>query len=427
MGPEADTEKGDEPRPEPLERAPEPVELAPAAKDRKRGPRIGVRTAVFGAAVLLLAVAVPVLSWLGWHWVKTGRTGVTRTNRSGTLGGGERLMPFTPTALVVLTKDDGTPVSTALFTLNHGSSGGSVTFVPLDTTVPSPAYGIDRLRTAFALGGIGGFTRSASQVLGLTFTDTVVLDPNAFAGLLAPVGPLTVDNPGYFTSGGTAFNAGTIQVAPSEAVAYLDADEARSPDTADRRLQAFLQAWFDAVKRAGPAAVVGEGDTGMGRYVQAMSKGPVDFEALPVTRRVVPGVYGSGDQVLDDVKEPEASRLLARAVPFPQAPPNARLVIRLLNGVDTRGIPNSIVQRLVLGGGQVALEGATRGQSLKTTELRYGDRGLTDRVKQLRHALGAGKLVIDDAVSDPGEVTVVLGRDLLENPPAPLSTTGNGG
>ncbi|HVX19367.1 MAG TPA: LCP family protein [Acidimicrobiales bacterium] len=416
---------------EPAE-APEPTgddvaESAVAAwpKPRRRS-RFGMRAAAFAAAVLVLTVAVPALTWIGWQWVQHSRTGVTRSNSSGLLGGGDHLVPYTATALVVTTDAGGTPTSVALFTLDHGTTGGSVTFVPLDTLVPRQAYGIDRLRTAFVRQGMAAFVRSASQILGLTFSDTIVLDPAAMQQYFEPVGNLAVSSPAAFSAGGVSFPQGVSQLDATRALAYLDEGSAAPGDVAARQ-QAFWAAWADLVRQRGDAVIAGEPDAGLGRYLSAFARGTVDFAPFPVKAEMSPpNPLDGGSTRVYRVDSQAAGRRLALVVPFPQASTDDRLMVRLLNGVDSGGIPRSIVQRLVIGGGQVGLEGTSPNSGLEITEIRYGDRSLLDRVKVLRAALGAGKLVIDDTVSDPGEVTIVLGHDLLDRPPAALtSDTGS--
>jgi hypothetical protein len=333
----------------------------------------------------------------------------------------EQLLPFTSTALVMFTKSDGTPVSTSMFALSNGDAGGgSVIFVPLDTTVPTPAYGVDRLRTAYSAVGINAFTDAAAQILRQSFSDIVTINATTLTDLLQPVGALTVDNPAPITAG-ASFPAGPVQVSPSQAFAFVTGTGSRDElGTGTLRQQHFFQAWLAAVGRGGTNAVVGETDNGIGRYLLTMAKGKVDYAELPVKSRLAPGAFGSAPVLVFDVDDAPARLALAKAVPLPQAPNDSRPAIRLLNGVDRSAISSTIIQRLVDGGGQVALLGADPGAASNTTELRYGDRTITLAVQQIRDALGVGKLVIDNSITDPGEITVVVGRDLLDHPPSDL-------
>lgn len=412
-----------EPEAFPAEEAgPAPAPVVPEPTRPVGHRRLGARAAAFAAAVLILTVAVPALTWIGWRWVQNSRTGVTRSNSSGLLGGGDHLVPYTATALVVTTDASGTPTSALLFTLDHGTTGGSITSLPLDTLVPHQAYGIDRLRTAFVRQGMPAFLRSASQIFGLTFSDTIVLDPAAMQQFLTPVGSLVVTNPAAFSAGGVWFPKGVTQLDASRALTYLDGGDA-APDAVAPRQQAFWSAWADLVRQRGPAVIAGEPDAGLGRYLSAFARGTVDFATFPVQAEMSPpSPLGGGSTRVYRVEPEAAAKRLALVVPFPQASTDDRLMVRLLNGVDDGGIARSIVQRIVIGGGQVGLEGISPRSGLETTEIRYGDRSLLDRVRVLRSALGAGKLVIDDTVSDPGEVTIVLGHDLLDHPPSALTS-----
>jgi len=166
--------------------------------------------------------------------------------------------------------------------------------------------------------------------------------------------------------------------------------------------------------------VPGEVDSGIGRFLLVMSKGPVDFAPLPVTVRTKPTLPGYPDDVVMDPQALPADLLITRSIPYPQVGNDVRPSVRLLNSVDRGSIPPGVVQRLVLGGGQIPIEGATNTGVLEVTEFRYGDATMTDQIKRIRDSLGAGKLVIDNSITDPGEITVVVGRDVIDHPPADL-------
>jgi hypothetical protein len=102
------------------------------------------------------------------------------------------------------------------------------------------------------------------------------------------------------------------------------------------------------------------------------------------------------------------------------APTELRPQVELYNGYDSGGVPPAVMQRVVFAGGQLLLVGSSGNAGRKTTELHYGDPNMVPEVNKLRDELGTGNLVLDPTIAEPGEVTIILGKDVIAHPPAML-------
>ncbi len=412
---------------------------ARAMRRRRQSRDRQLRRAGFAAALTVLALAIPVLGYVGFRAVLTSKEGrVVDPVLDPHEPGYEAVVEPTPVALVahVATPevdpnaDDDIParqlVGLSVLTLGPGDVGGGVVLVPVHTLTGATArFGFDDLAGAFVVGGLDGLRQATANVVGTSLSEAVMVDDERWTELVAPVAPVEVANPDTVLDpdapegGGPAFPAGPLPIDASEVGRYLRLQNpGESALALLARQQLFWEGWLDAIGRAGDgaAAVPGEGGGGLARFVRGLgAAGPV-IETLPV-RQASPSspVGGTGDAVeAFDPVEADVSELMARLVPFPTAAnPGDRLRLRVLDGTGSDGAALVAARRLVLGGAEIVVVGNADRFDHATTEVRYPVE-LEDRARDVVESLGAGELVPQRAGSDTVDLTVVVGGDLLQ-------------
>jgi hypothetical protein len=394
-----------EPRPRaPTPSAPRPPEatLSPGRVAR-RGP--SRRWLAGFAAVLAVSVVVAgILAFVGVHTLRESNAGRRVTSVDPADPGFEGLLDPTPT-LLVLHDVDGELRSVTLLSLANGDAGGSVVLMP-----PSLHLGTGEasapLNVGYAFGATPDQVRgSAETVLGIGVQDVVVLDDARWRDLVAPVAPLHLDSPVAVAG----FPAGPIDLAAADVGPWLAAT-GEGEDEVDRlgRQSLFWEAWTAAIAAASdPAAVPGELDSGIGRFVRGLAAGPLQQVALPVTE----GVDAQGGPVLE-VDRDAVSAMITEVVPFPTGTALApRTLVRLLDGTGAAEHVRSVAPTVVAASASIVVVGNADAFDYQTTEIRYHQPGQRAAAELLQQALGAGTVVEDVRPIDAFDVTIVLGTD----------------
>jgi hypothetical protein len=375
--------------------------------------------AVFSSLLVLALVAGAALTYLGVQTVRTSRAGKSvSTVTDPARPGFEAFLDPTPTLLVVH-GSGGSLVSASVLALNSGDVGGSVLLVPPATRVPLDEVAANQslvepvdhpvsLTDVAAFVGDPAAIRSPLQVvLGIGLTEVAVIDDARWAELVAPVAPLTIENPDAVGD----FAAGTLSLEADQVGAYLSARKEGESDLARLyRQQLFFEAWASAVAASpDPAAVPGEVESGIGRFVRGLARGPRRVETLPVVETP------EGEGTRTEVDPEAANQLISTLVPFPTAGfPGGRVRVRLLDGTgDTEHVVTT-APRIVPAGSEIVVVGNAEAFDYSTTEIRYHHPSFKAAAQRLRDALGAGRLVDDPRQTDAFDVTIVLGTDVEE-------------
>ncbi|MBX3285840.1 MAG: hypothetical protein KF703_10900 [Actinobacteria bacterium] len=452
---EAPSEPDGEPPSEPSQREPD-VELDPAsltalgaaAEAAARGgstpppPRRGRRhpsppprppwwrRLAFALAVVALVGAIPLLGRTGYRLVTESTDGKLGNSGAGPDDPGyEELVQSTPTALVVQKDAEGLPVALTFLSLSNGTEGGSVIFVPLDTAVTQPGFGVDRLRTSYtavADDPVGATNQIASQtakVLNVGIDEVIVLDDRGWSQLVAPVSPIAFDNPEPVDLASGTVPSGPVSMEADQVGPYLAARrDGESEQAALYRQQAMWKAWLAAVAASGrPDAVPGETGTGIGLFARTLAAGPVDYDNLP-------GEFNTPADGGLPRFEPDAgavSELVVHAVPAPDSPfPGARTTVRVLNGVGPGDIPAEVIRDISSLNGSVTVVGNGPSFDYRETAIVYRDASRKDYALLLKARLGIeGEVRLDPTASDTVDLTVILGRDVLGDGPQTRSSS----
>jgi hypothetical protein len=330
---------------------------------------------------------------------------------------------------------DGTLQGATLITLPSQDGGGNIIFMPTGTLVPVPLHDPEEvaLNALYAEAGVAGLEQRIETMLGAAVSEVVEVPRNQWANLVAPVAPLTVQNP---TAAETtndagqpvAFPEGEIHLTAEQVGLYLQADTTEEADTVRlSRHDAFWSAWLAALDEAGADAVPGEGETGVGGAVRRLIGGPRNQITLPVTPVAVPGIAA----IDSDIFRPNTLEIVASVpawIPFPTGV--GRLRTRLVMGVDGQSeqVP-VLAHELVKAGAEIGQIANADEFGAEQTEVVFFHEDQRQQAQRLLDVLGAGRLVKDNAEGDTFDVVIIIGRDAIDalaGESAPAATVPGG-
>jgi hypothetical protein len=247
---------------------------------------------------------------------------------------------------------------------------------------------------------------AGEAVAGVGVQDVVLLDASRWAELVAPVPPLTIQNPDDVDG----FDAGPVTLGPDDVAPWLEARrEGESELGALTRQQLFWEAWVAAVAASGDeAAVPGELDSGIGRFVRGLAAGPLEVATVPVVE--VPASEDASPTYRVD--RTALSEVITELVPFPQGTALApRTRVRLLDGIGDPEHVTRVAPNVVASDATIVVVGNADDFEYQTTEIRYHHPSQRSAAARLQRALGAGRVVEDVRPIDTFDVTIVLGTD----------------
>jgi hypothetical protein len=358
----------------------------------------------FAGAVVVAVLAGSVLAFVGVSTLRDSRVGRTLHSVDPTEPGFEGLLQPTPTLLVVH-QSGGVLHSAALLALATGDAGGSVLLLPPSVEV-GDGEGAATLAVTAAFGATPEVVRGAGEaVAGVGVEDLVVIDDARWAELVAPVAPLRIQNPDDVEG----FPEGPVALAADDVATWLTATRAGESELgALYRQQLFWEAWVAAVTASGdPAAVPGELDSGMGRFVRGLAAGHLQVSTVPVTER-----QDDTGNVVFDVDRDALRAVITQLVPFPTGTALApRTRVRLLDGTGDQDHVTRVAPNVVEADATIVVVGNADAFDYTTTQIRYHHPSQRSAAERLQRALGAGTVVDDVRPIDAFDVTIVLGTD----------------
>ena len=394
--------------------------------------RASWRFYVFAPVLLILVLAVPLLAWKGFSILRNEETGTEKpTTNDPEAPGFQALVTPTPTVLVLDKGPDGTLQGATLITLPSQEGGGNLIFLPVGTLLPVPLREPPEvaLNALYTEAGVAGLEQRVETMLGASISEVVEVPRNQWANLVAPVAPLTVQNPTAAQTTNAAgqpvsFPEGEIQLTAEQVGLFLQADTTEEADTVRiSRHDAFWTAWLAALDEAGPEAVPGEGETGVGGAVRRLIGGTRSQITLPVTPVAVPGIPA----IDSDIFRPNTLEIVASVpawIPFPTGV--GRLRTRLVMGVEGQSEQLPVIAHdLVTAGAEVAQIANADEFGKERTEVVFFREDQRQQAQRLLDALGAGRLVKDNAEGDTFDVVIILGQDVIDalaGESAPAST-----
>lgn len=400
------------------EAPPEPMlDVAPPASDpvlRRRPPGWsgGPFGSVLSAVVLLgLFAAGVTLAYVGTRIIRSSTEGEVLEPVDDPAAPGYEAM-VEPTPVLALLHDVGGELDAITVVTLPGSSGGGVLFVPRRVIHDLEPFGPTPLETAYNFGTPQIAGEALGDLLGAGVPEVVVVDADRWAGLVAPVAPVRVDNPDDIEiDGEVRFPAGEIDLGADDVGPYLEARVEGQSDLARLyRHEVFWRAWLEAVADAGAAgAVPGELESGVGRFVRTLAGGQAVLEQLPVQDS---SSDEHGDEPAFLAEEGDLAALVAELVPFPRTPrPGVRERVRVLNGTTDLEVARRVAPQLPPVGVEVVIVGNASRLDHETTTIGYVGPEHEDAARAIRDVLGAGEVLQDPRPSDVADITVTLGAD----------------
>lgn len=381
---------------------------APAAARARVHPPLSRRW--MGGFVTALAAALVAgtgLSLVGLQVLRESNVGRRVTSADPSEPGFEGLLEATPTMLVAHV-DGGELRSAAVLALANGDAGGSVILLPPSVEV-GDGEDAAPLSVTYAFDATAENLRGAGEaIVGVGIQDIAVLDDQRWAELVAPVAPLHLDNPDELDD----FEAGEVTLEPDDVAAWLEAT--RDDESELGRLyrqQQLWEAWVAAVAASSDAAAVpGELDSGVGRFVRGLAKGPLRVTTLPVTE-----LTDAGGTTLYRTDREALRAVITELVPFPTGTALApRTRVRLLDGTGQDEHVRDVAPIVVASDATIVVVGNADTFEYRTTEIRYHQPAQQAAAERLQQALGAGRVVEDVRPIDAFDVTIVLGTDTWE-------------
>jgi hypothetical protein len=384
--------------------------------------RVTWRFFLYAPVLLVLVVLGPMLAWKGFSILRNEDTGeIIGGIEDPNAPGFQALVTPTPTTLLADIAPDGSLAGVTLITLPSQEGGGNIVFFPVGTLldVPFRTPPEATLAAIHAEAGLPGLEQRLETMLGAGIGEVVAVPARQWANLVAPVAPLTVQNPVAVETtdaGGQplSFPQGEIPLTAAQVGPYLQADTEDQADTVRlSRHEAFWTAWLAALDEAGEDAVPGEGEAGIGGAVRGLTGGPRNLEILPATPVPIPGV----PIVESDLFRPDVLAILAtvpEVIPFPQGVgrPRTRLVMGVEGQTDRLG---EVSHTLVQAGAEISVIANAEAFGEEETVVYFFRANQREKAQRLLNALGTGTLVRDTGLSDTVDVVVVLGQDYIDS------------
>ena len=406
--PATETPETSDERPDPVE-PPPPTPTTPARRETPKDWRAFVPYVV----LLVLLVSGLALTYVGTRIVRNSTQGeVVAQGSDPDEPGYEALVEATPTFAVFHDRGDEVDSIAVLTLPDPDGNGGGVILVPTRAVVDMPLFEVSPVEVAYDLGDDRVAAETVGLLLGAAIEGRAVIDDARWADLVAPVAPITIDNPNeLLVDDEVRFPIGEIDLAPEDVGPYLAARVEGESDLARLfRHQLFWESWLQAIAADGsPAAVPGEIDTGIGRFVRTLAAGNSVIETLPV-EPALPGAYGPEPAFLPDGDA--VADLVYRLVPFPISPaPGVRARTRVLNGTADTTRAASIASDLTPVGLEIVLVGNASSFDVEQTTVRYFGAEFRDEAEAIVDLLGVGEVSEETRPSDAVDITVTLGAD----------------
>lgn len=379
-------------------------------------PERRVHLVVYGVALTLALVAIPLLSVVGVQALLDSRDGEVIDPVLDPLQPGyQALVSPSPTLAVLHLDPDGSLVGAAMLALageDDPAAGGSVVLLPASTAVDLGDLGVLPLSFIHSFDGTDSTKAQMEQALGLGIDDVAEMDHDVWADLVAPFDGLRIQNPDeVITPEGVRFAPGPLTLEPDEVGAYLAAlGEGENPLNRMLRQELVWDAYLETLG-SDPEAVSfpGEQGEGLARFLPVVASGPHRVEVIPL---IGDGLAVDDEPVFFLPDDEAVAALVPELVPFPAgARPGDRPLVRLLDGSGRAELLVDAVGRVAVAGGQVVIVGNADSFDVAETEIRYAEPAYEPTARAVAEQLGVGNLVRIDHIDDNAELVVVLGAD----------------
>ena len=323
----------------------------------------------------------------------------------------------TPGALLVAAEGNDV-VGLTVMALDPSGAGGHVVIVPVGSL--ANVDGFDRptrLGDAFSQGGLDAQVTATEGLLGVTFSTQQQVDRAGLAGLLAPVGPITVNlaNPVEQTGADGRLEQvlppGPQTITADQAAAALFAR--RADDSELNRLADQKEIWRGVAEAASRVAkpAAGGAPADLAGYLAAIGAGNRVVDSLDAAPANDVVTNPEGIDLLQ-VDSAAAHLLMARILPTAISPTNGGLRVRLVNRTgDPQALYDATSRLLFSGANVVAVDDGTGQPVVPGTSISYDSALTQDRIENLTLAVGPSAAGPSQVRIDGVDVTIELGQD----------------
>jgi anionic cell wall polymer biosynthesis LytR-Cps2A-Psr (LCP) family protein len=321
----------------------------------------------------------------------------------------------------------------AVLAWDFDAEKGIYLYIPRSTLVEIPGFGRQVVSDARALSGEPLQISAVSNLLGVQFDHFLRISDQGIRALFDEADGVTIDVPTRVTRTGedgriqTVFATGEQPLNGQRAADYLAYVDA-SGDELTRSIRHSLvwEGLFEKFRAANPAGLgqlfsdstdlfVTDADAGevAGFFGKLASSSDFAFETLPVE---AVGIDAGAQLYRTDTRTVE--RLVASALagvrPLSAGEPGRR--VQVLNGNGVPGIGEQVAAVLVPEGFRIVLNANAKRFNYQTTEIVvYSDAESALEIgREVRAALGVGRIVVSRQQQSLVDVTIVIGKDFLD-------------
>ena len=394
------------------------------------GRRRRITIAAFLAGLLVLG-ALPVLGVAAWRAIRDSRAAKAVVPVS------TRSIPVTPTGLLAGVDDEGTLAMLAVLALQPDGSGGTIVSVPVNA-VETVLEDLDPKPVGawFDSGGLDGLVFGVESLMNVSLDVAAVVDAGELAGLIDPLGDLSVTFAADVVDGdAVVVPAGEQSLTAEKAALALTAMPAEASEA--ERLPHVKVVWEAVAAAAGdgvaglqPAVTIpdagAEAPADVAGFFTALLSGPVSAWQLqyePVGEG--PGNPDGLDLML--VSKPEIVLVMASVAPSAVGAPNPGLVFQIDSSFNDADVTKDVISWLYYFGANVQLVREVGGTPPSETVLEYVFD--IDRKDLALYESVLGQFTVQQAAErvEGIDIRIVLGEDFLEvlaeRQPPDLSTT----
>lgn len=374
-------------------------------------------TPVFALALCGLAAA-------GWGVAREARDAVL-ASQSGSIRsvnldpeapGFRAFTEPTPTALVLHTAvtERGTAELVGATFLAAADEGRGGTVMSMPSTLFDGQGSGTTLDVEFGATGFSGVVASMKALLGIGFSDVVVLDAGAWVTLMAPDLPLTMSLRTDLVEEASPTEVRTVLVGrtgdfdPADiAVVASHVNPGEPSINLAGRQQEIWRAWIARTAVAEDRPELFGVNEGFMDLVADLAGGEVGYRMAPIRATTADAAdtrYEADNAAIVEI--------VAQVVTFPIPPePGGRASVMLLDGTGGVVDDRPVLRDIVASGGQVVIVGNADSTAVTTTEIQVHDPALADVARAIAARLGTGPPQAVPLAEATVAITVVVGAD----------------
>lgn len=323
----------------------------------------------------------------------------------------------TPTALVLHTavteRGRAELVGASFLAAADEGRGGTVVSMPA-TLFDEQGSGVS-LAAEFDETGFSGVVAAMKQLLGVGFSDVVVLDAGAWVTLMAPDLPLTMSLRTDLVEEVSATEVRTVLVGrtgefdPADvAVVASHVNPGEPSINLAGRQQEIWRAWIARTAVADERPELFGVNEGFMDLVADLAGGEVGYRMVPIrstTAEAADTRYQADNAAIVEI--------IAQVVTFPIPPePGGRASVMLLDGTGGAVDDRPILRDIVASGGQVVIVGNAESSAVPATEIQVHDDQVAGVARQIAERLGTGAPRSVPLAEATVAITIVVGADL---------------